>query len=476
MPSRAAHRLAAVIVLACVAAGSLAGCSALSTPITLTLGVTDGDDTYEATYAQHFADEISAISDGAITVEPEYHANEAPTDLGANQAVGARVGEGDLDLGLVPARAWDELGVTSLRALNTPFLITSDELTNEVASSAEVRARLLSGLPEAGVVGIDLLPDALRHPIGYGAPILGLEDYRGKLFQSPDSATIAAMFATFDADVTGGTNDPSTQVGMETAFNVTDAFFATGNVTYFPKFLTIVANADMHAGLSDGQRKMLTDAAARTREWVTDTRGTDADAAAAFCSIGGEISAVTPGQLAELEAAARPVSVELEQDSLTAGLIEDIAAMKEGSAEPDPITTCDGRVALTPDDEAAAINGVYQVTVTREELTAAGFTDETEIRKNAGTWTWTFRNGIAGYSLVGPGDFVDAGRGLHYTVDGGSFRLVWSADAGEWTAAAVVVQPDGSLVFTNILDSIPHLQIVSEVFFGLHPWVRVGDP
>ena len=37
-------------------------------------------------------------------------------------------------MGLIPSRAWDTEGVTSLRALNAPFLIDSDELLDEVVS------------------------------------------------------------------------------------------------------------------------------------------------------------------------------------------------------------------------------------------------------------------------------------------------------------------------------------------------------
>ena len=478
MTAVAAHRIVSILLVLCATATGAVGCSALATPITLTLGVSDGDDSPEGRYAEHLAEEIAEISDGAITIAPTYDAGhiDEPTDLGPNQVVGTRVASGELDLGLVPSRAWDALGVTSLRAINGPFLITSDELTDEVVGSSELRSRLLSGLPAAGVVGIDLLPDALRHPIGYAHPILALEEYDGELFQSPDSETIAEMFDAFGASVTGGENDPVTQIGMETAYDVSDAAYATGNVTYFPKVLTIVANPKLHEGLSDGQRKMLADATARTREWAAKTRPTDAEDAADFCAAGGEISAVTQAQLDEIEAAAAPVTATLREDPLTSELIDEITALRARLDTRLPVLSCEDLVASSPDAEASALNGRYEVTVTRDEYLAAGVTDEVDIGKNVGTWNWTLEDGRARFTRLTPEGVADPAIGLTYTLAAGAFALRWTSNSKDWTTADVVVQPDGSLVFTDITDGNPSLQTVSEVLFGLHPWVRIGDP
>jgi TRAP-type C4-dicarboxylate transport system substrate-binding protein len=104
------------------------------------------------------------------------------------------VGDGELEMGLTPPRAWDTEGVKSLRALNAPFLVDSDELLAKVASGGRA-SKLLSGLDGAGVVGLALIPEALRHPFGLRKPLLGPGDYRGQVIRTPTSRTGAAVFA-----------------------------------------------------------------------------------------------------------------------------------------------------------------------------------------------------------------------------------------------------------------------------------------
>jgi len=49
------------------------------------------------------------------------------------QVVAQRIVDGDFDLGMVAGRAWNPVGVTSLQALQAPFLITDDNLATAVA-------------------------------------------------------------------------------------------------------------------------------------------------------------------------------------------------------------------------------------------------------------------------------------------------------------------------------------------------------
>ena len=68
--------------------------------------------------------------------------------------------------------------MTSLRAINTPFLVTSDDLVAEIISS-DVADELMAGLDAAGVVGLALVPESLRHPFGFDHPLFGPDDYAG---------------------------------------------------------------------------------------------------------------------------------------------------------------------------------------------------------------------------------------------------------------------------------------------------------
>ena len=100
--------------------------------------------------------------------------------------------DGTFDLGIVPARSWDDLGVTSLRALQAPFLLDSDELVDEVVRGDLVEP-LLEGLEGTGVRGLALWPESLRHPVGFGTPLLSLAEFHGAGIRAPYSRDVFAM-------------------------------------------------------------------------------------------------------------------------------------------------------------------------------------------------------------------------------------------------------------------------------------------
>ena len=99
---------------------------------------------------------LDIVWDGAV----EYFGGFGP---GADQKVAGLVQNGKLDLALIPARAWDELGVTSLQALQAPFLVSTEDLVEQVVQS-ELAGELLAGLDQAGVVGLALLPEGSAPP------------------------------------------------------------------------------------------------------------------------------------------------------------------------------------------------------------------------------------------------------------------------------------------------------------------------
>jgi Bacterial extracellular solute-binding protein, family 7 len=123
--------------------------------------------------------------------------------------------------------------VTTLRALNTPFLVTSEELVNQIVSG-DLAGELVSGLDAAGVVGLALFPEGLRHPFASGDPLFGPDDYEGAVMRAPTSATTTAMFEALGA-TTNDDFDPATHTGAESPYWVDPPGTATGNVTFYPK-------------------------------------------------------------------------------------------------------------------------------------------------------------------------------------------------------------------------------------------------
>jgi TRAP-type C4-dicarboxylate transport system substrate-binding protein len=332
----------AATVLALVTAGLTACSPSAPAPLAVKRVVvlhiaTDDDDTEPAgKQILHFAAEVKKLSHGSVTVSPSWHAAGDTPDW--DQANAKLVQAGTAELGLIPSRAWDELGVTSLRALNAPFLLTTDEQVRTTVSGS-LRTPLLAGLAKASVVGVDLFPEGLRHPFGQGEPLRGVGDYAGGLIRTPTSATVSAMFKAFGATTNDEELSPQHR-GAESSYALTPGGVATGNVVFFPKVNALVANPKAFARLSAGQRQALRDAATRTRSWVLRTLPTDTAAATAFCKSGGSIAVASAAQVQSLRRAAQPVVRELEKDPGTRATIAAIRSQAPPPKTLPPVTRC----------------------------------------------------------------------------------------------------------------------------------------
>ena len=161
--------------------------------VTLRLGTEDDEGRPGAEQIRHFADEVKALSDGRIVIQPVWDANGDDVVGGWDQVVAKLLLAGKLDMANIPARAWDTLGVTSLRALQAPFLVTSDELAGRIAQS-DLAPELLSGLETIGVTGLALEPESLRHLLLIDEVPTTVKDFEGMVIRSPRSATIWATF------------------------------------------------------------------------------------------------------------------------------------------------------------------------------------------------------------------------------------------------------------------------------------------
>src|SRR3954471_5398759 len=225
-------RVVAAVALA-LGAALVTGCERQVSGPSLVLRLATPDKETDATGIQvdHFVDEVARRSGGTIPIDPAWDVTPDGT-RGWDQTVARGVADGTWDMGLVPGRAWDELGVDSLRALNTPFLITSDAALRAVLDS-DLRDALLAGLPDAGVTGLDLFPDQLRHPFGYSEPLLGVDDYSGQGVWSASSDTTARVLDALGATTTDSV-EPN-QRGAEAQYSLTPGQIATGNVTFYPK-------------------------------------------------------------------------------------------------------------------------------------------------------------------------------------------------------------------------------------------------
>ena len=223
-----------------------------------------------------FARQVEQLSDGSLRLQiiwsgaEEFFGEYGPR---AEQDVAGLVQSGKLAAALIPARAWDELGVTSLQALQAPFLVSTEELVGQIVQG-EPAEEMLAGLDKAGVVGLALLPEGLRHPVGFARPLLTLQDYAGaKIRTSLSNASYRLLEALeakpvelygldfFQAVARGEIDGADSEFALGT--DLPGGTF-TANVTFYPKVNAIVVNDDTFADLSDEHREILREAAAKT--------------------------------------------------------------------------------------------------------------------------------------------------------------------------------------------------------------------
>lgn len=477
------NRLAAATVLTAVACGmtACAGSSASSPtttgaggasahpasaahPVVLRVGTDDGPDAPGAQQIQHFAADVSRLSQGALEIKPVWHADGEGTPHW-DQAVAHLVMQGGLDLAMVPSRSWDDLGVDSLRALTAPFLVTTDTLTARIVSDDSLTAQLTSGLPKVGVTALGLYPEGLRHPFGFDHPLRGVADYRNGVVRAAWSRTANATFEALGATTSDDLPDTETMVGAESSYRLSPAGTATGNVVFYPKVNVLVLGDQARGELTTDQVSLLDEAASDTGNWVLRTLPTDAQAAATFCAEAGRIAAATPEQVQSLIDATRGVVTDLRSDPTTANLIDEIGTLAQDDPQPRLTTSCRKQGSPHP----AAVDGTYVVTVTADQERKAGASDQGLIDENAGRFTLTLADGRWTQTQVytsGP----KTGSTFHgsggYTVAGNRLQWFWGHEPGAWTKVVVDVHQDGSLHFSHVDDGgDQQSQSLSDAFF-----------
>jgi TRAP-type C4-dicarboxylate transport system substrate-binding protein len=462
-------------ILALLSAGALiclAGCgsddpkpaqSKDSAPVTLRLATYDEESATGGTLIDHFVQTVHDL-DPTITIEPAFQA--APDEEATIKLIQA----GDADLGLVATRAWDLVGVDSLRAINTPFLIDSTELLDQVVAGDEA-AKMMKGLSTAGMSGLAMLPESLRHPFGTEAAPLGAADYAGATIRSPHSATSWAMLGALGA----------TPMFKEQGYTIAESQYdqapgpaAAGNVTFFAKADVMVISDAARPKVSDSQLDALTEAAETTRDWAIGTFPDDATAAATFCENGGKIVAASTADLAGLGDAVAPVIADLEKDTTTAGIITAIQELKSGITTPAPVVACPEPPAAS---QASALNGTYHWEVTKKDLMAAGVTNPEDLDNVSGILTATLADGSASIthqSTEGPnkGD-TDEGHST-YEFDGVTITFHWSQSPTNCTSAKVKVLNDGDLEFSGIVECAEDEAGLVFDQVGMRHWDKIG--
>ncbi len=452
-------------------AGTKAGGEA--PPIVLRIGTNDPQGRTASNQIEEFARQVEERADGSVVIEPVFEVGGTNTQ-GWDQLVARQVINGGLDGGMIPARAWDLLDVETLRALHTPFLVSSDELMNEIVGDDALARDLMSGLAEVGVTGLALVPEELRRLFVFEQTPVALTGLRDGIVRAPRSATTWALLEALgmkptEAEFQDGFVAAESAYGI--AHTLPKATAVIGNLTLFPKVNSLVVNSDRFDDLTEGQQKAIREAALATRDRAITANPNDMEGAADYCENGGTVVLVDDAELMAMKRAAEQVTHMLREDETTADLIDRLEALAQ---TPPSIKAqaCTGQVE--PPDEVTSSNlvaeggdlpdGIYRVEFTDEYLRSQGLNAE-NIGYNRGVWTFVLEDGEWSLHQVAS-DTEDRQTNI-YQVKGKD--LYWRFYDGEPIAHVTwTVDAAGDLHFTWVGGPSG-----AEFHFGI-PWRRVG--
>ena len=348
-----------------------------------------------------FVGEVARLSGGTIRIQVQnnWRAGQARYETGLIKDVRA----GKADLGWAASRAWDSVGVKSLRALHAPLLIDSYAVQERVLQSPLV-GEMLAGLEPIGLVGLGVLPGPMRKPLGISKPLVAPADYAGltigvqqSLVADETMRVLGAKPVWFPArgkiDQFDGIEQQTSSIDGNRYDTIGKHF--TANVNLWPRPLVIFTGKKVFDSLDPDQRNALRQAVANVIPAQTATlRGAEQEPAGNLCRRGLEFQTASPDDLAALRTAVQPVYDTLARDPQTRKFLAAIAAIGKGiPAESAPQCRPTGTTGGQGAGDSSPLDGVYRVTTTANDLRAAGVPDADIVPENYGLWTYVFDRG-----------------------------------------------------------------------------------
>jgi C4-dicarboxylate-binding protein DctP len=488
-------RALAMLTAVTVAAAMLTGCGAeqhgadkaggSQHAVVLRLAASYDFQLADGPLATFFATQVERLSRGRLRVQVVFNAAGGDNPF-AELRIAQLVRSGRFDLGWIGARAWNELGVNSLQALEAPFLITSYPLLERVVKSP-LADKMLAGLAGAHVRGLALIPGLLHHPASLKRPLVSLRDFAGARMRAQPSHVADALFRALGAVPVHVEGEG---IGASLAFQALDGFetslanppvssIITANVTFFPKVVTLFANEAAFARLTAGQRRVVDRAARRTAAHVVDFSlhhelGYEGVLARWYCAhTPGRIALADPQELQAFVRAARPVYAELARDPETKYLIAAIRRTKASLPAPPPIAVPAG--CLRPRQPPLAgpvrppslLDGTYHWRLTKAAALAFG----PPASDNPDHSPYPIIFGVVlhdGRAITIDGNPAMIGT---YTITGNHVTFLWR-DFGYPLTFRFRRDPSGTL----FLSAVHPMDRGDEFVWSGAPWRRVGAP
>jgi TRAP-type C4-dicarboxylate transport system substrate-binding protein len=352
--------------------------------------------------AQPFLDELAKVSGGALqlTAEPGFQGATKSIEVGALQAVQS----GQVDIAIVPTRAYPFVGVTSFDALMAPLLVDNMELQQQVINDS-VASEMVDGVKSAGLAGIGILPGPILVPDGISRPLLGPATYAGARIAYSASPVAKQSLEALGAIPVEAAFDGQDVSGFDGLALMADAIddgvvrSITANVGLWPRPVAIVANAHSWTKLTETQRGWLLQAA---KDAVADT-------------------------------ASRHPSTE-DRNQTAAAYLARIQAIKDSlgsteSGQPIDCAALTGHSASTSSSSnlsARRLDGNYSMSYTDKEIVAAGASPDEVIPENWGEFRLVLDHGRFASTQYNEqtctwnhGTYTLTGQNLKLTITGG---------------------------------------------------------
>ncbi len=457
-------------------------------------------------HVEALQEEIASRADSGLAVTIDESVDVQHTRDGEQQIVEA-VAEGSVDLALVGARVFSQLGVHELDALVAPMVLTS-VAAQEAVWSTDVPERMLDGLDAIGVDGLSVYPGPIRRPIAAGQPLTTAAAFEGVPFFAWDGdvneATVDALGAT-NIEVTPEERNAAIEDGSILAFENSLLFmtdktdWATRamslNVDLWPSVSVLIANAEALSSLSDDQRAALLEAVDATSSSAFQRLPDERELIEQACANGFTFGLAKPGELTQIEAALAPVHEQLRTEPGVAGYLDEIASVTRDveTGVPTVPADCDGtpegsaveeEPSAAPTGKPTRLDGTYAVTWNAADLAEALGGDANPeaasiAQNNAGTTHLCLDRGR--YDLVNRGDSCPG----TFAVEGDRVVLTATIHPSEWDCGdglgATVVDArwelaDGKLTLTAWeLSPTPDIGWFAKALLGTKPLERVDE-
>ena len=454
------------LVVPIVTVALLAGCGSGGdtpdddpAPVTLTLAsdrpASEPDEALAA-----FAAKVKELSDGTVTVtiKDSWH-------LGESDWVAATIKDvvaGKVDLARVAVRGFDNAGIDAFEPLIAPMLIDSHD-TQQKVFDAGIPDKLLASLSGSGLVGLGISPGELRMLSTKGVSLADAASAKDLKLGFQESGVAEDFLTAVGASATRlPTSADIAQVdGLEQQLGslIGNSYYQVGldhvlgNLPLWPRLTAMVVNEEAYGALTDGQQKALKSAWAATMEQsVATARETDEGAADLVCTNEVALDQATPAQVAAWRKAADEVTATIAADADSAAVVDEIRVLKGDT--PAEAFTCAGGPG---DATTAALNGTYDVEISKSDLLAGGASEE-DANENAGRFEIVLADGTMTMNQTYT-DGPNAGKKWtgkrSYTYDGNAIHMKFDTQESAVIDAEVKVEADGSLTFRRVTTPFP---------------------